>query len=116
MTCRQCKHEWCWVCIRPWKGHNDYYNCNKFMKTEKPRKSWFFKGGKKDKAKEREEEREKNRIALERYLHYYERHVNHSHSSELEKQIRTRAISKMTELQKEATTTSEVQYVLGNKN
>ncbi len=75
--------------------------------------TWFsLRSSKKDKQKEKEEEREKNRIALERYLHYYTRFLNHSHSSELEKQIRVRAITKMNELQKEASTSSEVQYIL----
>ena len=122
MTCRQCKYEWCWVCQRPWKGHNDYYNCNKFVTNNNNKEklkiaTWttmLFKNAtsKKDKIKEKEQEREKNRIQLERYLHYYERYVNHSHSSDLEKQIRTRAISKMNELQKLASTTSEVQYII----
>jgi len=114
MTCRQCKHEWCWVCMRPWKGHNDYYNCNKFLTPEKKSSSrtWLFGKTKLDKAREREMERERNKGALERYLHYYERFVNHSHSSELEKQIRNRASTRMGELQKEAATASEVQYIL----
>eukprot|EP01114_Cavostelium_apophysatum_P022118 TRINITY_DN789_c0_g1_i3.p1 TRINITY_DN789_c0_g1~~TRINITY_DN789_c0_g1_i3.p1 ORF type:complete len:582 (-),score=159.50 TRINITY_DN789_c0_g1_i3:140-1885(-) len=116
MTCFKCKFEWCWVCMRPWKGHNDYYNCNKFIKQNDkktgPTGGFFTKGKKKDKAKEREEQREKNRIALERYLHYYERYLNHSHSRDLEKQFRDKAAVKMGELQKEATTSSEVQYIL----
>lgn len=112
MTCRQCKHEWCWVCTRPWKGHNDFYNCNKFLKSDKRKSILFGKYSKKDKYKEKELEREKNKLQLERYLHYYERYMNHKHSSELEKQIRNRAIKKMEELQKEAITTSEVQYIL----
>ena len=35
MTCRNCKHGFCWVCGRKWfigeGGHDDYYNC-KFKK------------------------------------------------------------------------------------
>jgi ariadne-1 len=83
------------------------------MKKEKPAKGgWFsLRSNKREKAREKEEEREKNRVALERYLHYYTRYVNHSHSSELEKQIRIRANTKMSELQKQASTTSEVQYI-----
>src|SRR5688572_17755528 len=110
MTCRQCKHEWCWVCIRPWKGHNDYYNCNKFLTPEKKKSPLFIFNKKKDKQREREIEREKNRLALERYLHFLQRFANHSHSSELEKQIRTKATTKVTELQNEKTTSSELQY------
>jgi hypothetical protein len=113
MTCRQCKHEWCWVCLRPWKGHNDYYNCNKFLKAEKKKNSFFsFRNNKKDKIKEKEIEREKNRLILERYLHFFERFANHSHSSELEKQIRNTALTKVSELASEVTTSSELQYIL----
>jgi len=115
MTCRQCKHEWCWVCIRPWKGHNDYYNCNKFLKPEKNTVSSvakLFKSGSKDKARLREEEKERHRIALERYLHFYERYTNHARSSELEQQLRIRADTIMIEIQQsEATTSSEVLYI-----
>lgn len=32
MTCTQCKHEWCWVCLRNWSEHGHhtggYYRCN----------------------------------------------------------------------------------------
>eukprot|EP01119_Soliformovum_irregulare_P017106 TRINITY_DN5031_c0_g2_i1.p1 TRINITY_DN5031_c0_g2~~TRINITY_DN5031_c0_g2_i1.p1 ORF type:complete len:607 (-),score=164.31 TRINITY_DN5031_c0_g2_i1:116-1936(-) len=112
MTCRQCKHEWCWVCVRPWKGHNDFYNCNKFMKTEKKRSGFFSRKSKREKIKEREAEREKTRLQLERHIHYFERYSNHSHSIELEKQIRTRALTKVSELSMEATTSSELAYIL----
>jgi hypothetical protein len=27
MNCRQCKYHYCWNCLGPWAGHNDYYNC-----------------------------------------------------------------------------------------
>ncbi|EAR86452.3 IBR domain protein (macronuclear) [Tetrahymena thermophila SB210] len=30
MTCKQCQHHFCWICLGDWKGHNDYYNCSKF--------------------------------------------------------------------------------------
>lgn len=120
MTCRQCKHEWCWVCTRPWRGHNDYYNCNKFLvdlEKEKSSKvpkltSLFKRSSKKDKIREREAQREKHRLELERYLHYYERYMNHSHSHNLEQQIKEKALTKMKEMQKEATTASEVKYIV----
>jgi len=38
MICRQCKYEWCWVCMRSWKGHNDYYTCNRYEKKERSSK------------------------------------------------------------------------------
>ncbi|PRP85297.1 hypothetical protein PROFUN_06899 [Planoprotostelium fungivorum] len=115
MTCRQCKHEWCWVCVRPWKGHNDYYNCNKSLKTEKRKTTWFFFGGhssRRERIKEREESREKERAALESYLYYYGRFNSHSHSFELEKQIRNRAVTKTLEMRRDALTTNELNYIL----
>jgi len=39
MTCKVCSHEYCWVCKRDWKGHNDYYSCNKFKKEENKKKN-----------------------------------------------------------------------------
>ena len=121
MICFKCKHEWCWVCMRAFRGHNDFYNCNKFVKevTSSPSSrrpsflvSLFRRSSAKSKAQEREEQRERNRLALERYLHFFHRYQNHSHSGELEKQIRGKALARANELQKEASTTSEVQYIL----
>jgi len=44
MTCRNCGYEWCWLCLRPWKGHNDYYTCNRFEKTQKKKEKKKKKG------------------------------------------------------------------------
>jgi len=31
-TCKQCKHEWCWLCSRPWSGHGgSFYHCNVYQ-------------------------------------------------------------------------------------
>lgn len=31
MTCRKCKHEFCWMCMGPWSEHGtSWYNCNRF--------------------------------------------------------------------------------------
>ncbi|EAL63073.1 hypothetical protein DDB_G0288683 [Dictyostelium discoideum AX4] len=39
VVCSQCKYEWCWMCTHNWKGHNDFYVCNRFEKEkEKERK------------------------------------------------------------------------------
>ncbi len=30
MTCRNCRHEFCWICLGDWKKHGgDYYSCNR---------------------------------------------------------------------------------------
>ena len=64
MTCRKCRHEFCWVCMKDWKGH---YKCNEFV-TE-------------NNAKAKHE--------LERYLHYYKRyHVHTEAQAFAEKQLK----------------------------
>ena len=105
MTCRQCKYEYCWICLKDWKGHNDYYTCNRYQKKEE--KSAKTKKGSK---KERELQRIEMRRALEKYLHYYSRYMNHARSSELER-IRDKAIRKMHEMQETEATSAEVLFI-----
>lgn len=104
MTCRQCSYEWCWLCIKPWRGHTNFYVCNRYEK-QKERKE------KKTKWQKLEEEREKKRQALKRYLHFYERYVNHEKSSKLGKVIRESAYQKMEDLQHDSSTRAEVQFI-----
>eukprot|EP01120_Amphizonella_sp_Union-15-10_P011882 TRINITY_DN5167_c0_g3_i3.p1 TRINITY_DN5167_c0_g3~~TRINITY_DN5167_c0_g3_i3.p1 ORF type:complete len:611 (+),score=128.13 TRINITY_DN5167_c0_g3_i3:43-1875(+) len=110
MTCRQCNYEWCWLCIRPWKGHNDYYSCNRFEKNQK-KKEKKKKKGKKLKLLKEEEERQKQKLQLERYLHYYERFVNHDNASKMEKQIREKAFARIKELTSGQSTLAEVKHI-----
>jgi len=108
MTCRQCKYEWCWVCMRAWKGHNDFYSCNRFEKELLAQQ----KGKRvKSKRKKIEDEKEKKRAALERYLHYYERFVNHENSRKLEIELRASAVAKMREMHDVDSTWAQVQFI-----
>jgi len=108
MTCRQCKYEWCWVCMRSWKGHNDFYSCNRFEKEllaqQKGKRS-------KSKRKKIEDEKERKRAALDRYLHYYERFVNHDNSRKLEVELRATALAKMREMHDIDSTWAQVQFI-----
>jgi ariadne-1 len=55
MTCRKCKHEFCWICSGPWSDHGtQWYTCNRFDE----------KGG-----VEARDSQAKSRRDLERYLH-----------------------------------------------
>lgn len=105
MTCRQCNYEWCWLCIKPWKGHTNFYTCNRYEKQK------VKKEKKKTKIQRLEEEREKKRIALQRYLHYYERYLNHEKSSKLGKEIKESAYKKMQDLQSNSSTKAEVMFI-----
>jgi len=107
MTCKVCSHEYCWVCKRDWKGHSDYYSCNKFKKEENKKKS-----KKKENQKEKEaREKENHRLALEKYLHYYQRYMNHDKSRQFEQQIRESSRKKMTEMQETDATWVGVQFI-----
>ena len=78
MTCKKgsCKHEFCWVCLGPWKDHSgSYYSCNKYDASKETAEG----GTKKD----------SSRAALERYLHYYTRYTNHHNSLKLEEKAVT---------------------------
>ncbi|GAM24555.1 hypothetical protein SAMD00019534_077300 [Acytostelium subglobosum LB1] len=115
MNCRQCQYEWCWVCMRSWKGHNDFYVCNRFEKEKEPKKFLYLFNKPTASSKKREnaeiEEREKNKAELLRYLHYYERYVNNDSAKKLEKVMRDEARCKMEELEKLDSTWANVQFI-----
>eukprot|EP01133_Synstelium_polycarpum_P000402 gene402-475_t len=124
MNCRAlgCNHEWCWICMRPWKGHNDFYVCNRFQKVRDSGSSGTLRGsgrflqlfgGKKASKKKdnTEDEKEKNKLELQRYLHYYERYLNHDSSNKLEQVIRDEARIKMEELERLNSTWAEVRFI-----
>lgn len=76
VTCKNaaCKMEFCWVCLGPWEPHgNSWYSCNRFDDSL---------------AKKARDVQEKSRAALQRYLHYYNRFMNHQHSLKLENKVR----------------------------
>jgi len=106
MICRQCTHEFCWVCMKDWKGHNDFYSCNRYQKKSKRKTS----SGKKSKKRSEEEEKEAFKTALERYLHYYTRYINHSKSQELEK-VCEQVLSDMKVLQETEATAAELSFL-----
>ena len=57
MTCKKCRHEFCWVCMGRWQEHGtSWYNCNRFNASESI--------GVRD-------QQSKSRVALERYLHVW---------------------------------------------
>lgn len=109
MSCRQCSHEWCWLCSKPWKGHNDYYSCNRYEKAQAKEKKGESK--KKSKLQKLEEEREQQRQQLARYLHYYRRYLSHDAASKMEKTIKEKAYLKMSELESGLATRTEVQFI-----
>lgn len=98
MTCRKCKHEFCWMCMGLWSEHGtSWYNCNRFEEKS---------------GMEARDAQAKSRVSLERYLHYYNRYANHEQSARLDKDIFNKTEKKMMQLQKESGMSwIEVQYL-----
>lgn len=85
MTCRKCKHEFCWMCMGLWSEHGtSWYNCNRFEEKS---------------GSEARDAQTKSRVSLERYLHYYNRYANHEQSAKLDKDIYQKTEAKMIKLQ-----------------
>ncbi|KAI8907087.1 hypothetical protein DFJ77DRAFT_484361 [Powellomyces hirtus] len=98
MTCKKCKHEFCWVCLGPWSDHGTaWYNCNRF--DEKA-------------SIDARDTQAKSRQALERYLHYYNRYANHEQSAKLSSELLEKTAIKMEALQSTSTLSwIEVQFL-----
>jgi ariadne-1 len=98
MTCRKCKHEFCWMCMGLWSEHGtSWYNCNRFEEKS---------------GSEARDAQAKSRVSLERYLHYYNRYANHEQSAKLDKDIYVKTEKKMISLQSASGMSwIEVQYL-----
>ncbi|KZS98666.1 hypothetical protein SISNIDRAFT_472483 [Sistotremastrum niveocremeum HHB9708] len=85
MTCKKCKHEFCWVCMGPWVDHGTaWYSCNRYD----------------DKAGvDARDAQSRSRASLERYLHYYNRWANHEQSAKLTVDLYAKTEKKMEEMQ-----------------
>jgi ariadne-1 len=66
MSCRICKHEFCWICMGSWVDHGSstggFYKCNRFAAAE---------------ADGAVSEAQRAKAELDRYLHYYQRYHGH---------------------------------------
>ena len=98
MTCRKCKHEFCWMCMGPWNEHGtSWYNCNRFEEKS---------------GAEARDAQARSRHSLERYLHYYNRYANHEQSAKLDKDLWLKTEKKMTALQTQSNMSwIEVQFL-----
>jgi ariadne-1 len=88
MTCRMCKHQWCWLCSDDWITHKDHFACSKYKETKLTNAPEWKGDSKKD----------AQRKALDRYLHYYNRYMEHLNSLKLEDVTRKKARDMVKEL------------------
>jgi ariadne-1 len=86
MTCKICKHEFCWICMGSWAEHGQttggYYKCNR------------FEGGPSDGTAA-----QKAKVELDRYLFYYQRYHAHDRSLKFAAANRKDAEKRMVEIQ-----------------
>lgn len=99
MVCRSssCKHEFCWVCLGPWEPHgSSWYNCNRFKEED---------------AKKARDSQERSRQALQRYLFYCNRYMNHLQNLRFDHKLYAQVKHKMEEMQKFGMSWIEVQFL-----
>ncbi|KAJ5286619.1 hypothetical protein N7478_002305 [Penicillium angulare] len=88
MTCRKCKHEFCWMCMGLWSEHGTaWYNCSRYEEKS---------------GSDARTAQQKSRASLDRYLHYYNRYANHEQSAKLDKDLYLKTEKKMTSLQSQS--------------
>jgi len=99
MICKNqsCKADFCWVCLGPWEPHgSSWYNCNRYDEDE---------------AKNNRDSQEKSRSALQRYLFYCNRYMNHLQSLKFENKLYAMVKDKMEEMQQHNMSWIEVQFL-----
>ncbi|CAI4223155.1 unnamed protein product [Auanema sp. JU1783] len=99
MTCKNsaCKMEFCWMCLGPWEPHGSaWYSCNRYDDSN---------------AKKARDAQERSRAALQRYLHYYNRFMNHQASLKLESKLYATVKTKMEFMQQQSMSWIEVQFL-----
>ncbi|GAB4818029.1 hypothetical protein N2152v2_005075 [Parachlorella kessleri] len=107
MTCSQCRHEFCWLCLGSWAEHGErtggFYQCNKYRKAKE-----------KGEIDEDEQKRQQARQSLERYMHYWQRWAeNDKARKQALKQMDKFNSEKMETLsERTATPTSQLKFVL----
>jgi len=97
MVCKCCKYDFCWVCLTSWEPHgSSWYNCNRFDEDE---------------AQKARDAQEKSRSALQRYLFYCNRYMNHMRSLQFENELYAGIKRRMEEMQQHNMSWIEVQFL-----
>ncbi|XP_034658009.1 E3 ubiquitin-protein ligase ariadne-1 [Drosophila subobscura] len=98
MVCKNpnCRYDFCWVCLGSWEPHgSSWYSCNRFDEEE---------------AKKARLAQQLYRSTMARYLHYYNRYMNHMQSGRLEHNIYAQVQAKVKAM-RETMTWFEVQFL-----
>lgn len=98
MVCKNpsCRYDFCWVCLGSWEPHgSSWYSCNRFDEEE---------------GKQARQAQERYRSSMARYLHYYNRYMNHMMSMRMEHKLYANVQAKMNDMQ-ENMSWIEVQFL-----
>jgi ariadne-1 len=99
MTCRNCKHEFCWLCYQPWHGHVESL-CNNYEQKDKEQELKESMG-------------DSSAAGLRRYQFYFTRFENHQKSIKFAERIRVDAEKKMNKMQDmEGSSLNQVHFLL----
>jgi ariadne-1 len=61
MSCKKCKHEFCWICLGEWKKHGgSFYECGRYKPNDGEKKN-----------KNNVTKQDEARRSLKRYIHFY---------------------------------------------
>ncbi|VDP04450.1 unnamed protein product [Heligmosomoides polygyrus] len=106
MVCKNtsCRMEFCWICLGPWEPHgSSWYNCNRYDDSR---------------AKQARDAQELSRANLQRYLHYYNRFMNHQQSLKLENKVQflRKAVDVLSECRRTLMYTYAFAYYLKRDN
>ena len=90
MTCKHCSHEFCWICMGPWKQHGNntggYFRCN------------IYKGTGATTNKEDKRQSDAKARDVEKFLVFYTQSVAHQNSLYLEQPLLASAESRMIDI------------------
>ena len=90
MTCKHCTHEFCWICMGPWKEHGN--NTGGFFRCD------IYKGSGAKTNKEEKKQSDAKAKDIENFLLFYTQSVAHQNSLYLEKPLLASAEARMIDI------------------